>query len=175
MKTVSDERLNEMIEGIRLFENYNELRSALVELRAYREADESRERYEEKPAPKTEKVFDWDKAAKLIKKYGVDEAWLCLAEDTDTTTGKIFENYRPIKEHVNGFWISYWATPVLYLPITYNEVKKEDWPLVIEDDRGEWCFECYTTSDKHSDWADDTLVWPESALKILDDKSHAEK
>lgn len=76
MKTVSDERLNEMIEGIRLFENYNELRSALVELRAYREADESRERYEEKPAPKTEKVFDWDKAAKLIKKYGVDEAWL---------------------------------------------------------------------------------------------------
>ena len=74
MKTVSDERLNEMIEGIRLFENYNELRSALVELRAYREADESRERYEEKPAPKTEKVFDV--AAKLIKKYGVDEAWL---------------------------------------------------------------------------------------------------
>ena len=40
MKTVSDERLNEMIEGIRLFENYNELRSALVELRAYREVDE---------------------------------------------------------------------------------------------------------------------------------------
>lgn len=28
MKTVSDERLNEMIEGIRLFENYNEIRSA---------------------------------------------------------------------------------------------------------------------------------------------------
>lgn len=79
MKTVSDERLNEMIEGIRLFENYNELRSALVELRAYREADESRERYEEKPAPKTEKVFYWDKAAKLIKKYGVDEAWLCFS------------------------------------------------------------------------------------------------
>lgn len=94
-----------------------------------------------------EKVFDWDKAAKIIKERKPETASAGLAEDWAWTGGLIYENGKPVKNEYT-FLASRWATPVLILD-------------------GEE-IDCYQPEGYHG-WDADTK-WPESALKILDSK-----
>ena len=92
-----------------------------------------------------EKVFDWDKAAKIIKERKPETASAGLAEDWFWTGGTIYENGKPVKNEYT-FLASRWATPVLILD-------------------GEE-IDCYQPKGYHG-WNEDTK-WPESALKILE-------
>ena len=95
-----------------------------------------------------EKVFDWDKAAKIIKEEQPESAYAGLAEDWEWTSGIIYENSKPIKNKYT-YLASRWATPVLIL-----------------DDKE---IECYQPDEYHG-WNADTK-WPESALKILSEEN----
>ena len=92
-----------------------------------------------------EKVFDWDKAAKIIKERKPETASAGLAEDWFWTGGIIYENGKPIINEYT-FLASRWATPV----------------LILDDEE----IDCYQPKGYHG-WNEDTK-WPESALKILE-------
>lgn len=95
------------------------------------------------------KVFDWDKAARLIKqnKPSVVEAF--LAGDEGYTGGKIFLNGKPVPhEDTYTYLASLWATPKMRM----DGVE----------------IECWILKSESPDWDSDTY-WPESALKILDE------
>lgn len=90
------------------------------------------------------KVFDWDKAAKIIKERKPKTASAGLAEDWFWTGGTIYKNGRPTKKNYT-YLASSWATPVLRL----------DGEEIV----------CYQPKWYHG-WYEYTK-WPESALKIL--------
>ena len=91
-----------------------------------------------------EKVFDWDKAAQIIKERKPDVAYAGLSEDWEWTSGLIYENGEPAKSY--AYLYSRWATPVLVLD--FDEI-----------------IECNQPEGYHG-WDADTS-WPESALEIL--------
>lgn len=93
---------------------------------------------------KTQKVFDWDKAARLIKENNATDARAGLSEDWYWTAGTILENGEPDMDSYT-YLASTWATP----------------ELEIDDE----FYECYVMADQ-TDWDSETK-WPESALKIL--------
>lgn len=94
------------------------------------------------------KVFDWDKAASLIKQCGCTEAEAGLMEDWFWTAVDILEDGKP--ECSDYGWLeSRWATPVLKIGDTYHE--------------------CYKNTDEAPEWNAHTM-WPESALKILNEE-----
>jgi hypothetical protein len=61
---------------------------------------------------KEPKVFDWNKAARLIKETKAKKASAGLAEDWEYTGGIIFENGKIDLEDYT-FLQSTWATPVI--------------------------------------------------------------
>lgn len=89
-------------------------------------------------------VFDWDKAARIIKERGATRACAGLHEDYGWTGGIILED-GVIKRNSYTFLASTWATPTLY-------VGGEEIP-------------CYVM-ESETEWNEDTK-WPESAVKIL--------
>lgn len=92
-------------------------------------------------------VFDWDKAAQLIKKHKPKIAMAGLDGDWGYTSGRIFEKGAPVpQENTYTFLSSSWATPILMMD-------------------GEE-FECFKMHTELPGWGSDTY-WPESALKIL--------
>lgn len=92
-------------------------------------------------------VFDWHKAATLIKERKPSTASAGLAGDWGYTGGEIFRNGKPVpKEDTYTFLASTWATPELDL----------DGDVV----------SCYIMKDENPEWGSDTY-WPESALAIL--------
>ena len=90
------------------------------------------------------KVFDWDKAARLIKEKKPKCADAGLQEDWYWTADEIYRDGE-IVEDGNPYLASTWATPVLTLD-------GED-------------FECYVM-ESSTEWGADTY-WPESARRIL--------
>lgn len=90
------------------------------------------------------KVFDWEKAAQIIKERKPETASAGLAEDWEWTGGLIYKNGKPIKNEYT-FLASRWATPV----------------LILDDEE----IDCYRPDGYHN-WNENTK-WPESALKIL--------
>lgn len=90
-------------------------------------------------------VFDWDKAACLIKENMPEKASAGLSGDWEWTGGTIFKDGEP-KHDSYTFLASTWATPELYL----------DGTLI----------ECYKMQSEAPDWNSDTK-WPESSLNIL--------
>lgn len=92
------------------------------------------------------KVFDWDKAAKLIRERKPKIAEAGLENDWAYTGGVIFEDGKPVTDS-NTFLSSTWATPIL-------ELDGEE-------------IECYVMESKTT-FNEDTK-WPDSALKILND------
>ena len=60
------------------------------------------------------KVFDWDKAAKIIKERRPKTASAGLSEDWEWTGGTIYENGKPVKNEYT-YLASRWATPILIL------------------------------------------------------------
>lgn len=92
------------------------------------------------------KVFDWVKAAQIIKDRKPKEAIAGLSEDWGWTAGPIFSDGKPVTDG-GAYLASTWATPVLVL-----------------DDGME--IPCYKMQSETPDWDADTK-WPASARSIL--------
>ena len=90
-------------------------------------------------------VFDWDKAAQLIRDRKPKEARAGLRSDWEWTGGNIYSDGKPDTESYT-YLASPWAVPELELD-------------------GE-LFECYRMQSEVPDWTDSTK-WPSSALAIL--------
>lgn len=106
----------------------------------------------QKKQNKTQKAFDWDKAAKIIKeKYKefpnlIAEAG--LQGDWEYTGGVIFENGEPTNDNYT-YLSSNWATPTLLLFDGYTEIDEID------------------CSIEKSDRFNADTKWDEQSLKIL--------
>ena len=95
------------------------------------------------------KVFDWDKAARIIKDTGATHASAGLQGDWEYTGGSIFEKGKPLSsEDTCVFLSSTWATPELEIDGTVQD--------------------CYAMQSEVPNWDSDTF-WPTSALKILEE------
>ena len=90
------------------------------------------------------KVFDWNKAAKIIKESSAKNASAGLSEDWEWTGGEIFRNGKPLDSTETYVYLaSNWAIPELEIDDEYIEC---------------WCH--------NNDW-DAGTFWPVSALEIL--------
>lgn len=90
-------------------------------------------------------VFDWDKAAKLIRERKPEWASAGLRSDWEYTGGTIYEDGKPVKSKYT-YLASTWAVPELDM----------DGDIV----------ECYRMESEVPGWNEDTS-WPASALAIL--------
>lgn len=90
-------------------------------------------------------VFDWNKAATLIKERKPSVACAGLSNDWEWTGGTIFENGKPNLESYT-YLASTWARPELELD-------------------GE-SFACWVYQTESPEW-DSGTKWPQSALDIL--------
>jgi hypothetical protein len=98
-----------------------------------------------KLAGNKQRVFDWDKAAQILKERGVQEADAGLQNDLEYTGGQILRSGQPDTSSYT-YLSSNWATPVL---IIYGEE-----------------IECWRYNDDTPGWDSDTK-WPASALDIF--------
>ena len=98
----------------------------------------------------TRMVFDWDKAAKLIKERNATEASAGLSGDWEYTGGTIFADGKPDMESYT-YLASTWAEP----------------ELEIDGER----MKCFRMEDDTPKW-DEKTKWPESALFILANVRH---
>jgi hypothetical protein len=90
-------------------------------------------------------VFDWDKAATLIKESGATDAEAGLSGDWEFTSGQILDEGE-IPTSSFTYLASTWATPELSIN------------GVISD--------CYKMQSETEGW-DSQTFWPDSAKKIL--------
>lgn len=90
-------------------------------------------------------VFDWDKAARIIKERKPETAAAGLRSDWEWTGGTIYENGKPIKDEYT-YLSSTWAVP----------------ELDVDGD----VIECYRMESDTPGWTSGTK-WPKSALEIL--------
>jgi hypothetical protein len=94
-------------------------------------------------------VFDWFKAAELIKKNKNKTASAGLSGDWEYTGGKIYENGKPVPEEDTYVYLaSTWAVPQLKIKNKF--------------------IDCFLMESKTPNWNEKTY-WPEEALKILND------
>lgn len=91
------------------------------------------------------KIFDWDKAAQLIKEKQPEIARAGLSGDWEWTGGTIYKNGKPVT-YSYTYLASTWATPELDL----------DGEII----------SCYKMQHEVPDW-DSYTKWPQSALNIL--------
>lgn len=93
-------------------------------------------------------IFDWDKAARIIKERKLEVARAGLRGDWEYTGGTIYQDGKPCK---NGgtYLASTWAVP----------------ELAINED----VIPCYRMQHEVPEWGAKTC-WPKSALDILDGK-----
>lgn len=93
------------------------------------------------------KVFDWDKAAKLIAERKPDVASAGLQGDWGYTGGEIYADGKPIDQSMTYTYLaSTWATPELEM-----DGERQD---------------CYRMQDETEGW-DSGTYWPDSAVAIL--------
>lgn len=92
-------------------------------------------------------VFDWDKAAELIRERRPKRAEAGLSGDWEYTGGVIYEDGLPVRDDYT-YLASTWATPELYI-----------------DDE---CVDCWRYQDDTPDW-DAHTKWPDSAVAVLQD------
>lgn len=97
-------------------------------------------------------VFDWEKAARMIKQTGCTEASAGLRDDWEWTGGIIFEDGKPTTEHYT-YLASTWAVPEI-------EIDGE-------------IYECFRMISEAPGW-DANTQWPESALSLLEDNAAAD-
>jgi hypothetical protein len=93
------------------------------------------------------RVFDWDKAALLMKEKNAVNAEAGLAGDWPYTSGKILVDGKPTKGY--AYLASTWAVPTL---------------IVDDEEVACWIYETET------DW-DSGTSWPQSALDIYEGKN----
>jgi len=93
-------------------------------------------------------VFDWEKAAELIKEHQPKLARAGLRDDWEYTGGSIWKDGSPVdEESTYVFLASTWAVPEIELD---GEVQ-----------------ECYKMENEVPEWGAETF-WPEEARKIID-------
>jgi len=92
------------------------------------------------------RVFDWDKAAKILRAERASEAYAYLEEDEDCTGGYILRDGEIIKNEYT-YLASIWARPMLRIDGC------KDIP-------------CYRNEEDTPGW-DEYTKWPESALEIF--------
>jgi hypothetical protein len=90
------------------------------------------------------RVFDWDKAAALIREHKPKLAGAGLSSDWEWTGGDIYRDGQPVTDSYT-YLSSRWATPELELDGV--------------------SFDCWKFRDE-TEWDSDTK-WPASALAIL--------
>lgn len=92
-------------------------------------------------------VFDWERAAKIIKERGAKNASAGLSADWEWTGGGILRNGEPVpKDDTYTYLASTWATPEL-------EVDGET-------------MDCYRMQSATPGW-DSGTYWPDEARSIL--------
>lgn len=91
------------------------------------------------------RVFDWEKAARILKDSKVKQAEAGLIEDWCETVGTILKDGKPVTES-NAFLASRWATPVLAI--------------------GDTLIDCYRMEGDAPGWGAETL-WPKEARDIF--------
>lgn len=97
------------------------------------------------------RVFDWDKAAKLIAESGKPLALAQLAQQPFSTGGIIMENGKTAtREQSTCYLASDWDIPQLGIGTR---------------EEGEWV-DCWCWKDEKPEW-DFNTIWPQSALDIL--------
>lgn len=94
---------------------------------------------------KEKMIFDWDKAARLIRERKPECASAGLRGDWEWTGGTIYEDGRPVKDDYT-FLASTWAVPELNM----------DGDIM----------ECFRMKHEVPGW-DSKTKWPKSALDIL--------
>ena len=99
------------------------------------------------------KVFDWDKAARIIKENGYKHVLAGLEEDWWSTAGRIVVDGEPFTEDYT-YLLSFWATPVMVIPTDDDEDDDEDNIIPC------WCYKTECEWDAHTQW-------PDSALQIF--------
>lgn len=93
------------------------------------------------------KVFDWVKAAEILKERKPHSAIAGLSSDMEWTSGTIWENGEPIpKDETYTYLASVWATPVL-------EIDGEEIP----------CFKMQSEVPAYNA----ETYWPEDALAVI--------
>jgi hypothetical protein len=98
------------------------------------------------------KVFDWNKAAEIIRNSGTNHASAGLSGDWEWTGGMIFTDGKPVDPGDTYVYLaSTWATPEL------NTGDGEEPCYIMEDEARE----------RWGDVEFSSLYWPDSALKIL--------
>ena len=100
---------------------------------------------------KEQKIFDWDKAAEIIRDRKPILAIAGLKEDMEWTSGAIYQDGEPIYDYYT-YLASTWATPILQIQAEEN-AELEDIP-------------CYRMASEVPHWNAETK-WPQSALDIL--------
>lgn len=96
---------------------------------------------------KSSMVFDWDKAARIIRDRKPAEARAGLSGDWEYTGGDIYRDGKPVPhEDTYVYLASTWATPQLEID---GDVES-----------------CYKMEEDTPGW-DSHTYWPESALAIL--------
>ncbi|MBC8424465.1 hypothetical protein H8E07_10110 [bacterium] len=92
------------------------------------------------------KVFDWDRAAEIIRERGATSAGAGLSGDWEWTGGRILADGKPDMDDYT-YLASTWATPEL-------EIDGE-------------IIDCYRMQSETPGW-DSGTKWPDSAVAILD-------
>ena len=93
------------------------------------------------------KVFDWEKAALIIKERGAKDASAGLSGAWEDTGGNILKDGVPVPhEETDVYLASKWATP----------------ELIVDGD----IIACYRMQSETPGWDSDTY-WPEVARKVL--------
>ncbi|MEM7067952.1 MAG: hypothetical protein AAF478_03635 [Pseudomonadota bacterium] len=99
------------------------------------------------------KVFDWDKAARLIKERTPLEARAGLQSDWEYTGGPIYRDGSPVpSDQTYVYLASTWATPEIDL----------DGDVI----------PCFKMESETNNWDADTY-WPDTALEILTNEESA--
>lgn len=92
-------------------------------------------------------VFDWHRAAEILRERSASYASAGLAGDMEWTGGAILADGKPVpREETYTYLSSTWATPI----------------LVVDGDE----VPCFRMESEVPDWGSGTY-WPDSALKIL--------
>ena len=99
---------------------------------------------------KEQMVFDWEKAAKIIKERKPTVA-AGLRSDWEYTGGTIYRDGKPVKNEY-CYLASTWAVP----------------ELDVDGD----IIECYRMASDTPGWDSDTL-WPKTALEILENEEES--
>lgn len=95
------------------------------------------------------KVFDWEKAAKIIKEKNPETVIAGLQGDLEYTSGIIWEDGKPVTDSYT-YLASTWATPIIILD--GQEI------------------DCFKMKHEVPKW-DANTKWPKSALDIINEKA----